>query len=178
MRTINRNQLGTQFDLLWQELEKEFFKVEVLQDYREDDYPSLDAFRAGDIDKGMKLLEGEAVQATTWAKGKENILKRRVHVVDLPLSPYMRWEIEWYKRVNVPIVGEQVFIVTPDRTKDIKLPEGDTMIFDDRKAISNIYEDGLVVRVNVYEDLKEAGAFVEMKEQLLSMAIPLTEFKD
>jgi len=49
-------------------------------------------------------------------------------------------EMEYYKRVSIPLRGEQVFVVRKSDLNSSDLPDGDLMIFDKRRVIVNSYD--------------------------------------
>ncbi len=150
-------------------MQEEFFKVEVLQFYGEDNGPSLDSWLAGDREKSLRIMKENA---KPWAEGKENVKKIRIHVVDYPLSDYIKWEIECYKNINIPLVGENIYLIDCKKIGDIQLPAGDTMIFDKEKVISNIYDqNGCVIKAEIYEGKKEILPFLNLRKALLQLPL-------
>lgn len=169
MKIVEERKLDNLFDLFWSEMENEFFKVEVLQYYGEDEGHSLKEWLAGNREKSLEILKTDA---KSWAEGKENVKKIRIHIVDYPLSEYIRWEVEHYKIVNIPLVGEEVYLVDRKKINDIKLPRGDTMIFDKEKVVSNIYnKNGVVIRAEIYENPREVKPFLKLKDRLLKLPL-------
>ena len=177
MKIVDREGQGKYWDKYWKQVKKDFFKVEVLQYYEEDVSPSLVAWLKGDKEKALILLEKEAIEVEDWAKGKKKVKKVRVHVVDLPLTDYLQWEIEWYKRVNIPRVGEKVYIIDNKKIKHLDLPDGDFMIFDNGNVIKNTYDNkGWCTGAEIYEG-SEVGKFVDFKKAIMEFAVPLESFK-
>lgn len=169
MIIIDTRTLDKVVNLFWDEMQEEFFKVEVLQYYGEDNGPSLEGWLQGNYKKSLQIMKKNA---QPWAKGKENIKKIRIHVVDYPLSDYMKWETEHYKMINIPLVGEEVYLLDRRNIGNLKLPKGDTMVFDKRKVVSNIYnQDGCVVKAEVYEKEKEVKPFLNLRDQLLKLSL-------
>lgn len=173
MQTVNRKELDEIFDSLWDEMREEFFKVEVLQYYGEDNGPSLEDWMRGNREKSLEIMRKKA---KPWADGKKDVKKIRVHVVDYPLSDYIQWEIEHYKNVNIPLVGEEIYLLDRNEVSNIKLPQGDTMIFDKKKVLSNIYDDsGIVVKAEIYENKEEVKPFLEVRDRLLKLPLEKIE---
>ncbi|MEK7447428.1 MAG: DUF6879 family protein [Patescibacteria group bacterium] len=169
MKIVNRKELDKIFDSFWDEMQEEFFKIEVLQYYGEDDGPSLREWLAGNREKSLEITRSNA---KPWHEGKEGIKKIRIHVVDYPLSDYIQWEIEHYKIINVPLVGEEIYLVDSNEVKDLGLPKGDTIIFDQKRVISNIYDsDGVVISAEIYGNKDDIGLFLDLRDQLLKLQI-------
>ncbi len=183
MKRVNRQQLDEYFNKLFQGVTKEYFKLEVLQNYSdedEDNSPSLKAFRRGDKATSLKLLQEEIKQTTPWFAPTKRIKKIRIHIVKLPLTPYLEWEIEWYKAFNIPKVGEQIFLINQNKAvkQGIKLPKGDLIILDNTTVIVNEYESkqGGVIGSRVYVGPEEIKPFLKLKKQLLKLAVSLEDF--
>ena len=165
MRRINRAEQDPTFSKFWSEMTKDFFKVEVLQNYAEDWGESYKAWLDGDKEKARELLKKEP----GWQEGKEKVNKIRVHIVEEPLTTYLEWEIEYYKLVNIPKVGEKVFLLDKSEIKaDLKIPKGDILIFDKKKVIENIYNNnGLSTGSKIYENPEELKPFLELRDIIL-----------
>src|SRR5947209_2446694 len=87
------------FETLWEKLSHKFFKFERLQSYQEPDNSSLQAFLARDYELARReMIEARAKDAKLYIelcrKGIEFV---RVRAVELPLSDYLRWELETYQ---------------------------------------------------------------------------------
>jgi len=171
------------FDKRWSELKHDFFKLETRQFYANEYSPGFKDFQDGKINlAGLRgvlrkfLTEGHDSQYEKIRQGE--IKYRRLHVVDLPLSPYLNYEIESY-RISVEF-GEQVFIITRSEVEKLPIPAElhDLLIFDDRYAHLQFYDEntGLWKYTEVFEDPKQLADFVEEKNLLLENAHPLEEF--
>lgn len=172
MKKIDPSQMDATSEKFWNELKKNWFKVEVLQYYSFDEGESLQAWMAGDKEKSLKLIKKDP----GWMQGKENVKKVRIHVVERPLTEYIKWEIEYYKYVNIPKVGEEIYLLNKDKAGGIELPQGDTMIYDDEKVIENIYDkQGNYLGSNIYEEPEEIKLFIEIREQLLKLDLEKVE---
>ncbi|MDO8507759.1 MAG: hypothetical protein Q7S53_04315 [bacterium] len=168
MKVVDIEELNETFDTFWNEMQIEFFKIEVLQYYGEDDSPSLREWLAGNREKSLEMMRKDA---KPWAEGKESVKKIRIHVVDYPLSEYIQWEIEHYKLINIPFVGEEIYLVNRKKIDGLKLPKGDTIIFDKKKAIVNIYNDnGVVIKAEIYED-EDIEQFLELRDDILNLPL-------
>jgi len=171
MKTLPANQQDELWDKYWREMGQEWFKVEVLQDYKgEDNGPSLLAWLSGDKKRSIELLETDEDPEFTKdcrQKAAQGVQLSRVHIVEEPLSPYMQWEMEYYKRVSIPLRGEQVFVVRKSDLNSSDLPDGDLMIFDKRRVIVNSYDQtGLMTQADFYDESDDINHFLRLREDL------------
>ena len=173
MKTVGRVKSEKIWDRFWNEMQDEFFKLEVLQYYDEDYSSSLQEWLKGNKKKSLDLALKEF---PPWAEGKEFVKKIRVHIVKKPLTPYLRWEIELYKINNIPLVGEEVFLLDAIHTKDLEIPKGDILIFDKKKVIANSYDNrGKLTSAKIYEGDKEIKPFLKLRGKILKL--PLEKVK-
>lgn len=173
MKQINNVSHERIVDKLWDEMKKEFFKLEVLQYYSVDDSPSLRAWLKGNKEKSIELAKRDF---KPWAQGKENIKKIRVHIVEKPLTPYLEWEIEMYKLFNIPIVGEEVYLLDSRDIRGLKPPKGDILIFDQKKIVANHYKNkGGFVSGTLYEDKNEIKPFLQLRKEVLNLPLKKVE---
>lgn len=152
-------------------MHREWFKLEVLQDYSgEDAGESLGAWLKGDRRLSMQLLDAES---TEWAeKCQEKISLGakliRIHVVDYPLSDYMQWEIEVYRRRNVRLGGEEVYLLDRRDIPDVDLPTGDMMMFDENRVVVGHYSPGgRVESQDFYDAGDDISGFLSIRARLL-----------
>ncbi|MCL5093986.1 MAG: hypothetical protein M1355_02550, partial [Patescibacteria group bacterium] len=119
----------------------------------------------GLLKKAIELLK----QLPSWVgEGKEDIKKIRIHVIEKPLTSYLECEIACYKHWNIPIVGEDVYLVDKEKLGGMWLPAGDTLIFDNKNVIENIYDErGFCTGAKIIEDKEELKPYLEMKENLM-----------
>ncbi len=177
MQILDRAETYQLWDQYWQSMKEEWFKVEVRQDYTgEDDSPSLRAWLAGDKEKSVALILEAAHSG--WSKQykektDQGVLMRRIRIIQKPYTPYTAWEIEHYKRINIP-GGEQIFTIDAQQAKNLKLPSGDMMLFDNRYAVVCGYDDtGRMSQQTFYDENDDITSFLELKSSLLDLAQPL-----
>ncbi|OGN13529.1 MAG: hypothetical protein A3C71_02455 [Candidatus Yanofskybacteria bacterium RIFCSPHIGHO2_02_FULL_43_15c] len=116
MKTLNREEADIEFNKFWNELGEEWFKVEVLQDYSGEDMDeSLQIWIDGDREKSIELFRNSIkdIQNSEWVKQatSTSVKKIRVRIVEQPYSPYLEWELEIYKILNMPLAGEEIYLV-------------------------------------------------------------------
>ncbi len=177
MKTFNREEGGKLWEAWWDAMEQEWFKVEVLQDYRgEDDSPSLAAWRLGKKEESLILLKNQGLDAD-WQKAldtKKHVKKLRFHIIEKPLSSYMEWEIEHYKIYNIPFGGEEIYLVPKEKVRHLQIPDGDFVIFDNKRVVKNTYDStGKVVTYDFYEEGDDISQFLALKSELLKCREPL-----
>lgn len=76
------------------------YKLERQQIFREPGDPSWEAFIAGDWTTVLALLEREdrELAATIAARDRETgIETRRLRVVEFPITPYLQWEMQFFR---------------------------------------------------------------------------------
>ncbi|MBU2109881.1 hypothetical protein KKB71_02955 [Patescibacteria group bacterium] len=177
MKRFNREESFKVFDKYWDDLQKEWFKVEVLQDYSaEDDCPSLKEWLAGNKQKSIDLLQqdNEINEWTDISLSKPKVKKIRIHIIEKPFTPYLEWEIEHYKHINIPLGKESVYLVPKEKISHLKLPDGDFSIFDNQRVIKNIYsQERKVIGADIYESGDNIDYFLELKRELVKIAEPL-----
>ena len=159
-------------------MSREWFKIEVLQDYKgEDDSPSLRAWLNGDKKRSVELLKTDddpEFTADCRQKAALGVKLYRVHIIDETLSPYMEWEINYYKHISIPLRGEQVSIIRRADLNGLDLPAGDLMIFDKRRAIVNSYDQtGLMTQADFYDEHDSISHFLELRKGLKFLAKPI-----
>jgi hypothetical protein len=178
MQTLSRGQMDKLRDKYWNEMSKDWFKLEVLQDYMgEGDGPSLRAWLKGDKKMSIELLRtDEDPQFTKNCRHKisQGVKLLRFHVVEEPLTRYMEWEIEHYKHVSIPLRGELIYIVRKPSVAGVALPAGDLMIFDSTRAIANSYDqNGLVIAADFYDERDDLSGLLDLQNNVVKLAEPL-----
>jgi hypothetical protein len=71
------------------------WKLERSQNFREVNDPSWEAFRSGNWERALDLLEDdrEAVRTEARHNRRQGLKVKRVRVVERPLTPYVQWEL-------------------------------------------------------------------------------------
>ena len=175
MKTLPREEGSKKWDDFWNSLKEEWFKVEVLQDYSGEDHgESLSLWLEGKKEESMAVLMKQDNQE--WKKALEDTKdakKIRLHVVERPLTAYLEWEVEVYKRQNIPL-GEEVYLVEKTDVIHLEIPDGDFMLFDNKKAIKNTYDKtGKCYQYDFYDEGNDISKFLHLKSELIRFAQPL-----
>jgi hypothetical protein len=175
MKTLLRIESDVYWSQLWDSMQSEWFKVEVLQDYTgEDNGPSLDAWRVGDKERSIALLLEEPDEWSRVCQGKviQAVGLTRIHVVDYPLSEYVQWEVAVYRARNIPLGGEQVYLVDRAELGAINLPAGDMMLFDQKNVVINSYnQTGYAYEQTFYGEGDDITPFLSLRSQLLKASL-------
>lgn len=172
MKTLARDGSDQEFEKFWQSAENEIIRIETLQDYSgEDNSASLSAWLAGDKDKSLRLLDQTAAsEQKDWIEmcqdmAAKKVRLKRYHVVSVPYSDYLEWEIAHYQRINIPLCKEEVFLVDEAelrRTAKTKL--SDIMLIDSRLAIENRYDKtGCLLDQTFYSENDNITDFLKLK---------------
>jgi len=154
----------------------EAFKVEVLQDYyAHDKGPSLDAWLAGDHVKSLEIIKQDGLGEWLIDYAKKPFKKTRLHIVESPHTPYIDWEIEFYKSVLVSFVGEDIGLVPKEKTTGLGVPDGDFWIIDDQKVVQFHYKDTQAYAGDAYDSVigDDISRFLKLKTELLKLAQPI-----
>ncbi|HEY8992510.1 MAG TPA: hypothetical protein VIM37_01525 [Candidatus Microsaccharimonas sp.] len=170
MISLPREKAWEKWDEFWNEANKEFFKVEDIQDYTAEDNDQksslhlwLDGHKRASIDTIYRNKSEWAEQTSS-----KDIRKIRVHVVDEPYTEYLKWEIEHYKIVNIPLGKERTFLVNRKDVPNYVL--GDFMMFDDRDVTKSHYSlEGRMESMDIYEN-ESIEKFITAKAQLMQFA--------
>jgi len=153
MITLPREEGWKIWDDFWNAATEEFFKVEDVQDYSEEDndqMSSLHTWLRGDKEAALEMIHHNKSE---WAEqtSSKPITKIRIHVVDEPYSEYLQWEIEHYKLVNIPLGKERVYLVNRKDVPGYAL--GDFMMFDEKIVTTSHYSTkGRMETMGIYRD--------------------------
>ena len=178
MEILRRDAATIRWKHYWDQMQEEWCKVEVFQNYSgEDNRPSLQAYLAGDPDRGLALLQQET-QQSPWRdacrqKCGQGVTLRRIRILEEPYTPYTKWELEYFKLVNQP-GGEQISVIDKNNLGGLSLPSGDVVIFDDQQAVVNMYDETMRMEEQAfYTDTESVAGFLALKDSLLELAVPL-----
>jgi hypothetical protein len=138
-------------------------------------------------DSFQRFLKGERVvpdegdrewQRLISAHRTAGRLWQKVHVVDLPLSDYLRFEIATSYDVFSPFGEEVSMIERRQGSVTDHFDDQDFWLFDDSVLVLMHYsdDDQVLARELVVDEPELTAAFVVRKEEALKAAIPYTEF--
>lgn len=176
MKTLYHDEAFSYWEIYWQEAKRDFFKLEALQDYSGEEMEQSISYRLWLQGKRQEARNYIKEHADSWGQQTNNklITKRRIHVVEEPYSPYLEWEIEYYKLVNIPLGGEEVYLVKKENLSPIIIP-GDFMIFDDEMVANSHYNNaGKLISMDFYNKGEDIRLFLKLKKFLLARAEKLS----
>ncbi len=168
-----------QYILEWRRLEKDFFKLETLQTYEPGSIQKV--YYEGNLQKARSLIRKSLLSdpAMPYKKIKEQGIKfRRVHIIQLPLTPYLKYEMESYK-ISTEL-GEEIRIILKEDIANLEIPIKlqDFLMFDEKKVVLHFYNnEGHWQSGGLLEDPNEVVPYIQAKKILLSNSMPLESFR-
>jgi hypothetical protein len=96
-----------------------FWKLERIQDFREPEEPSWVAMMEGDWDRALALAEATRNGNPQEAEFPEGLIRRRVRIVETPVSPYLQWEMQMLKIRGD--AGEHIRVLDAQAVKHLEL---------------------------------------------------------
>ncbi|MGI5223758.1 DUF6879 family protein [Actinoallomurus sp. CA-142502] len=156
-----------------------FWKLERRQIFREPGMPSWEAFAAGDWDRALELNERErdTVRAKVAEDESLGVESRRLRVVEHPVTPYLQWEMQYFRLLAE--AGEDLRVIDASSVRyleaDRLLPE--IVILGDRVLFEVLYDvEGTAYGARRIDDpqvITEAGREVA---DLYAAAEPLLDY--
>lgn len=176
MKRISEQEAFGLFDRYWNDLTHSFFKYEGQQIYREDNYyfNEYAALRkGGSVELAIDAVTDWMVsnQLELWeAAQQRGILLQRVHMVELPISDYVEYELLTYKISEQH--GERVFLITKEEAERAGVAPSlpDFFIFDNRCVTTRAYHDGEFKHAEATEKEGELESFRLARDKLLGAA--------
>jgi hypothetical protein len=102
-----------------QHLTGPIWKLERSQYFHEpDDDPSWQAFIANDWARVLAVFEGErsAARAETDKYARQGSELRRLRIVDRPVTPYLLWEMQWFRILDEE--GTAIRVLDAEQVRD------------------------------------------------------------
>ena len=170
---IIRNVDGPEFDRLFTDIRRSWFRLETLQRYN-DDYEK-DDFEA--------FLRGQHIDAAPgpWqAMLREHVAAgrelARVHVIEEPPSDYMRFELATYP-LNVA-AGEDVRVLPVRRGEwPADVPRHDYWLFDDQDLWLMDYDaGGALDAIRLIDDPIALEQHRQWRDAAIAHSIPLADY--
>jgi hypothetical protein len=176
-RSLSGEEFDAEFERWWRELRAEFFKCEAQQVYDETgEEEFLALFRAGDLDQLHRLLDEDVARAESiWNDARRRgISFLRCHIYDLPLSEYLRFELEAYK-VQAR-AGERIWMMPRSALADADT-SADVMLFDRQRALIADYSPtGILLGATATDDPDDIARLDALRETCLAAGVPLDVF--
>lgn len=159
-----------EFIRLFSTFERSAFRLETRQQYLVDEEADLvRAFLAGRPPPPSTAMD----QWLALIRANTNAGKRmeRVHILERPLTGYVRWELSTYP--DNAAAGEQIFIADRVGLEDLR---EDFWLFDDRDLVTLRYdEDGRWLGVDLRPE-SELDRYRAMRDLALGQAVPLADY--
>lgn len=167
------------FNDLFYGLKKEFFHLELLDSYEidpeDESHESFVQFKKGNV-VIPEWLNADFKDSETLRE--KDIREIRLHIVSLPLSDYLRWEIATSYRPFIEH-GVDVFLISRNEFDQYALTiVDDFVVIDDESVVVIKYDEQgrwLGYEGPATEDTV-VNSMVSLKNYLLSKALPLEEF--
>lgn len=119
-----------------------FWKLERRQSFREPGVPSWEAFAAGDWRLALELNERERenVAAKVAEDARLRVESRRVRVVDKPVTPYLQWEMQYFRLLAE--AGEDLRVVDAAHVRhmEVERPLPEVVVLGDRLLFEVLYD--------------------------------------
>jgi hypothetical protein len=172
-RTIT---IGDEFNSMFKNFNLSAYRLETLQAYAEQSESSpFNLYRRGVKPDPSFMADWCQMVRDHISAGRS---MRRVHVVDLPLSQYMRFEIECCY-CDTGKAGEEIRLL--DRAK---LPAGlsrvaleDFWFFDGCTVMINDYDqNGTIVQARISSVPKVVEQYAAIDQQIWDLSVPFREF--
>jgi hypothetical protein len=180
---VDLDGFGAEFARAWARLQARFLKVECWQSYQEiEANESQAAYRRGDHERCRELLhkEAEGDRPLYVEVHRRGLDFARLRVVQLPITDYLRYELESY-RIRAAM-GENIEVVQD--TSGAQLPHDevfDFLLFDHDAALVHDYGSGGTGVQSGGWLVQEPAAVLSLEERALALraeAVPLPAFLD
>ncbi len=166
------------FDISWEKAKIRIFRLESLPVYNVpgdmkifEEWKKSKKFPAGSYEEWIQKLE------KTKQRG---VVMQRARVSTLPLSDYLKYETDFWKRFSSKH-GEQISFIDKEKFEKIKSDAGfelkDFWMFDDKLVIIFHYnENGNFLDEELITDPAAISKHVELKTKLLGNSIGMIQF--
>lgn len=168
-----------EFSALFDRFTTSVFRLETFQEYRVGEEDEIRAWLRGEAkpERSVRTSEWLArIARTTIVDGKQ---WSRAHIVDLPLSDYMRYEIDAY--LESQAAGEEIRIAVRQPHSVLDDMRQDFWLFDaglpGRYAIAMDYApDGSLRGYDLVEDAATLDLYEHEHELVWRAAVPLNSY--
>lgn len=130
----------------WTEYERiddYFWKLERAQTFRELGDPSWEAFAEGDWERALELNEADRPSADEAAATDRRlgIKTRRIRVVESPISPYVQWEMQFFRLLAE--AGQELRVLPAEalRPWERDQPTPELALLGDRVLYQVLYDE-------------------------------------
>lgn len=158
--------------LMLQRFSDSAFRIEIRDSYlEEEEADALVRFRGGGDADSPAMAAWRTLIAGHVAAGHT---MRRVHLVRLPLSEYLRWEFA--AQAGSVAAGEDIRVIDLDQHPEFDDLDEDVWLLDNRVAVCMVYEtDGRLFRPERLDEAALERSRV-WRDRVWEVATPLVEF--
>ncbi len=165
------------FGKAWKSAKKNIFRLEAIPEYGvPEDLVLFEKWKQGtlELDKASKAYL-EKLNKTK----KRGVKMQRVRIVPLPISEYIKYEIDFWKHSIQK--GEEILFLEENEyenlIKNLNFEPRDFWMFDDKVLIMFYYDGkGDFLREEVIQNDKIIKQYKDLKEKLLKKSIPMKQF--
>ena len=181
MKRLEEKELEKYFGILWGNTNSSLFKLETKQVYSDDElYEKYVNTKNENFNKLFQKIENIMLseQSDLWKEATArhiNII--RVHIIDLPLTEYMQYEILTYKISQK--YNEKIHLMTREEAEKLGIFEEieDFLLFDDNNLIIHYYDDkGNYDHSVISEESDDLSKYIQVKKKLLTSSMNLNKF--
>jgi hypothetical protein len=165
-----------EFKKIFGKFKSSAFRLETLQAYAE-------TSESGPFHQYQRGSPPDAAFLNDWCQMVRNHITsgkamRRIHVVDVPLSEYMKFEIECCY-IHTGAAGEDIRLI--DRSKlsseHLKLITEDFWFFDSSTVMVNEYDErGTIAQARITTDPVIVAKYADIEGQLWPLSTPFSDF--
>ncbi len=162
------------------EIEGDLFRLELMPEYDLDEIglgtnSSARAWMQGKINQSYARMAAER-RKQYWARPlvhNKNVRKTRIRIIDENLTTFQRYEINYFQRFTMPLIGEQVFLLKRKFLSDLELPPGDLTLFGNTRGRVNGYNGSRLSTATFYDSSAghDMAALKKLRQQLIQLAL-------
>lgn len=141
-RTLGREAYLKDYWAEYEQIDDVFWKLERAQTFREIGDPSWEAFANGDWRLALELNEADRETAVEMAAKDRRlgIRTRRIRVVETPISPYVQWEMQFFRLLAE--AGQELRVLPAEalRAWEHERPAPELALLGDRVLYEVLYD--------------------------------------
>lgn len=168
--------IGEEWSSMFQSFKQSAYRLETLQAYAE-------AGESGPFNQYLKGVLPPPNWTQEWCDMTRSHIDagrtmRRVHIVDLPLSNYMKFEIECGYVYNDK-AGEAVRLLDRKKLSPelLKITQEDFWFFDNSTVMVNDYDKtGALYQARITTDPKAVAYYSNVDRQIWDLSVPFKDF--
>lgn len=141
----------SEFARAWSNLTTRYVRIETYQDYTAQETSQSLYLHVRDLNKSLDIAKRDLAPWIKQCRSAEEkgIQIIRIHYIEQPITPYIFWELDIYKHINIPLAHEKVFGVVDPKPSWVKT---DYTLFDDTILSTTYDEKGNRLTANWIDD--------------------------